>query len=71
MTSLLLQALNELVEHKHGVERSRTCLRVELRGEPGIGLVADALIGTVVHIDEEFFPVSAKCLAINGIAMVL
>ena len=71
MTSLLLQALNKLVEHEHGVERSRTCLGVELRREPWIGLVADTFIGTVVHVDEELFPVSAKCLAINGIAMVL
>ena len=44
---------------------------MELACEPGILLVAYALVAAVVHIHEEFTPVAAQCLGIYGITMVL
>ena len=44
---------------------------MELAGEPRIGLMADALIGAVVHVDEKLFPVSAQGLGIYRVSVVL
>jgi hypothetical protein len=44
---------------------------MELSREPRIGLMADALVGTVVHIDEQWLPVGWQCLVIDSIAVVL
>ena len=44
LTTLLLQCLNELVKHKLCVDRSRTCLGMELAGEPWLGLVTYAFV---------------------------
>ena len=44
---------------------------MELGGEPRVGLVADALVGAVVHIDEIWLPVRGKRLRIHRISMVL
>ena len=44
---------------------------MELGGEPGVGLVADALVGAVVHIHEKRFPFGGQSISIHRIAVVL
>lgn len=44
---------------------------MELAGEPRVALVADALVGAVVHVDEKLLPVCAERGCVNGIAVVL
>ena len=44
---------------------------MELAREPGIGLMANTLVRTVVHVHKEFAPVSVECRGINGITVVL
>ena len=46
-------------------------LRVELRGEEGLGLVAYAFVGAVVHVDEEWFPLFGQCFGVDGETVVL
>ena len=44
---------------------------MELSREPGVGLVTDTLVGTVVHIYEEGFPVGRQSSCIYSITMIL
>ena len=44
---------------------------MELSREPGVALVADTLVGAVVHIYEERLPVGRQSSCIYGIAMIL
>ena len=44
---------------------------MELCGEPGVGLVAHAFVGAVVHVDEIRFPVGGQGAAVHSVAMVL
>ena len=44
---------------------------MELDGEPWLGLVANALVGAVVHVGEERFPVVAQCGIIDSESMIL
>ena len=62
---------NKFVKHPFRICRTGRGLRVELCREPRLRLVADAFIGTVIHIDKQGFPVSWKSCGINGITMIL
>ena len=44
---------------------------MELGREPWVGLVTDSLVGAVVHVYEEWFPVGWQCIGIHSIAVVL
>ena len=44
---------------------------MELCGEPRVPLVPDALVGAIVHIDEERFPVCRQRAVVHRIAVVL
>lgn len=65
------EQLHELVEKEFRVRRTGGSLRVELGREPRIALVADALVGAIVHIDEKRFPIGAQGIIIHSIAMIL
>ena len=44
---------------------------MELSREPGVLLVADTFVRTVVHVDEERFPVGSQCVVVYSITVVL
>ena len=44
---------------------------MELAAKPGIGLMANTLVGTVIHIDKEFLPIGTEGLGVDCIAVVL
>ena len=56
-----LKKFYKIVKQEFRVGRPRGGLRVELRRKPRVLLMADTLVGAVVHIDEEGFPVFGEC----------
>ena len=44
---------------------------MELYGTERFGLVSDALIGAVVHVDKPWLPIASECGVVNCISMVL
>ena len=44
---------------------------MELYGTEWFGLVSDALIGAVVHVDEPWLPIASEGGVVNCISMVL
>ena len=66
-----LEEFNKIVEKKFSVFGPAACLGMELGGEIGERLMADALVGSVVHVDEQRFPVGGQSLGVDGKAMVL
>ena len=44
---------------------------MELSREEWLGLVADAFIGAVVHVDEERFPVGGQSFVVDSETVVL
>ena len=44
---------------------------MELAAKPGIGLMANTLVGTVIHIDKEFLPIGTEGLGVDCVAVVL
>lgn len=54
---VMSQQFYKLIENKFSVLRSAACFGMELSGEERLGLMADTLIGAVIHIDEIRHPV--------------
>ena len=44
---------------------------MELAAKPGIGLMANTLVGTVIHIDKEFLPIGTEGLGVDCLSVVL
>ena len=68
---ICLQQFYEIIEEELRVDRTAACFRMELCREPRIRFVSNALVRSVVHIDEQRFPIAWKRVVVNGIAVVL
>lgn len=66
-----LQFADEFVEKEFGVGRTAGCLRVELRREERLALVADSLVGIIVHIYEKRLPIGSECVVVHCESVVL
>lgn len=68
---LLLKQLHKVIKKKLRIRRPAGSFGVELCGEPRISLMPDALIGAIVHIDEQRFPVFRQRVVVYGVTMIL
>lgn len=66
-----VKQFHKFVKQELCVHGSGAGFGVELCGEPRVMLVADTLVGAVVHVDEIRLPVGGERLGIYGVAVVL
>ena len=66
-----LQQFYKIVKYEFRIKRTAARFRVELSGKERFGFVADTLVGSIIHIHKQRFPISAKSFVVYSKAMVL